>query len=301
MTTTTLTEKPAASAPALKKLNKNTVCIYHQDNVIVLATGKEKPSINSKTGDMIQTYIMRADIAPDEAAKIGLDETVCGSCALRPLLVKLYGKTGDVPCYVDKVRGPAGAWHSWNNGRVEYMTPAELSDIIAEKMTCPGLCLDTCKLDHSHLYKNAYPKSGHARKTCEKLNHCTTPLGIRDGAYGDPGVVPIELWQQLHNNGAKRTSYTHQWQTKPELKTMAMASIDSQTFPDVDKAIEDAKAMGFRWYRMLKAGETMRPDEMLCPEARKELNVQCANCGLCDGMKFENRKQLGIVIPAITK
>ena len=57
-------------------LNKNTVCIYHQDNVIVLATGKDQPSINSKTGDMIQTYIMRADIAPDEAAKLGLDETV---------------------------------------------------------------------------------------------------------------------------------------------------------------------------------------------------------------------------------
>ena len=118
MTTATLTEKPTASAQA-KKLNKNTVCIYHHDNVIVLATGLERPSINSKTGDMIQTYIMRADIAPDEAAKIGLDETVCGSCALRPLLVKLYGKTGDVPCYVDKVRGPAGAWHSWNNGRVD--------------------------------------------------------------------------------------------------------------------------------------------------------------------------------------
>jgi len=210
MTTLTLTEKQSASAQP-KKLNKNTVCIYHQDNVIVLATGLERPSINSKTGDMIQTYIMRADIAPDEAAKMGLDETVCGNCALRPLIVKLYGKTGDVPCYVDKVRGPAGAWHSWNSGRVEYVTASELSDIIADKKTCPGLCLDTCKLDHNHLYENAYPKNGHARKTCEKLNHCTTPLGIRDGAYGDPGVVPIEVWQQLHNNGAKRTSFTHQW------------------------------------------------------------------------------------------
>ena len=300
MTTATIPEKHSASAQP-KKLNKNTVCIYHHNNVIVLATGLERPSINSKTGDMIQTYIMRADIAPDEAAKMGLDETVCGNCALRPLLVKLYGKTGDVPCYVDKVRGPAGAWHSWNSGRVEYMTASELSDIIADKKTCPGLCLDTCKLDHNHLYKAAYPKNGHARKTCEKLNHCTTPLGIRDGAYGDPAAVPIELWQQLHANGAKRTSYTHQWQTKPELKTMAMASIDSQTFPDVDKAINEAKAMGFRWYRMLKAGETLRPDEIMCPEAPKDSTVQCAPCGLCDGMKFENRKQVGIAIPAITK
>ena len=290
-------------------LNKNTVCIYHADNVIVLATGLDRPSINSKTGDMIQTYIMRADIAPDEAAKLGLDETVCGSCELRPILVKLakkkamdsFGEILDsVPCYVDKVRGPAGAWHSWNNGRVEYMTPAEFSDIIAEKRTCPGMCLDNCKLDHSHLYENSYPKNGHARQTCEKLHHCTTPLGIRDGAYGDPAVVPIEIWQQLHSNGAKRTSYTHQWQTKPEFKTMAMASIDSQTFPDVNKAIDEAKAKGFRWYRILTNDDPIRPDEMLCLEARKELNVQCANCGLCDGMQFETRKQIGIAIPAIT-
>ena len=79
-----------------------------------------------------------------------------------------------------------------------------------------------------------------------------------------------------------------------------MASIDSQTFPDVDKAIDEAKAMGFRWYRMLKAGESLRPDEIMCPEAPEDSTVQCATCGLCDGMKFENRKQVGIAIPAIT-
>ena len=113
-------------------------------------------------------------------------------------------------------------------------------------------------------------------------------------------MTAIEIWQQLHSNGAKRTSYTHQWQTKPEFKTMAMASIDSQTFPDVNKAIDEAKAKGFRWYRILTDDDPIRPDEILCLEARKELNVQCANCGLCDGMQFETRKQTGIVIPAIT-
>ena len=96
-------------------MNKNTLCVYDGPSlidgsrVIVLLTGIDKPSINTKTGDMIQSYIIRADVAPDIAAKEGLDEAICGSCQLRPMLVKLSGKTGDVPCYVDKVRGPAGA------------------------------------------------------------------------------------------------------------------------------------------------------------------------------------------------
>jgi len=41
-------------------------------------------SSNRKTGDMLQTWIMRADMKPTEACKTGADSSVCGNCRHKP-------------------------------------------------------------------------------------------------------------------------------------------------------------------------------------------------------------------------
>lgn len=46
-------------------------------------TGAETPSRNSKTGPLIQSWIMRSDVNPLEAVHSNADESVCGSCSLR--------------------------------------------------------------------------------------------------------------------------------------------------------------------------------------------------------------------------
>ena len=43
--------------------------------IIVVATFASK---NSKTGDMVQVWIMRADIAPHLAKHSGADSSICG-------------------------------------------------------------------------------------------------------------------------------------------------------------------------------------------------------------------------------
>jgi hypothetical protein len=292
-------------------VNTNTLCVYDGPSLldgvrtIVLVSGYDTPSINTKTGDMLQTYILRADMAPSEAAAIGADETICGQCAMRPLMVKAARLRGskDIACYVDKVRGPDGVWHSWHNGNVEYVTPLEAAARYRNLHRCPGPCVNECKLAHTHLYAADYPKSGnHSRKRCANIDHATTPVGLRDGAYGDPATVDAAIWRALHIDGRKRTSYTHQWETSPELADMAMASIDSQTWPDVDAAIARAKALKFRWYRILRKGEKPRNDERMCPEATTDGAISCADCGVCDGSADRNghtRRLLGITIPAI--
>jgi len=292
-------------------MNTNTLCVYDGPSLldsirtIVLVSGYDTPSTNTKTGDMLQAYIVRGDMPPSEAAAIGADVSVCGQCALRPLLVKLSRSQGKdyIPCYVDKVRGPDNVWQSWNSGNVEYVTPSEAAARYRHLRRCPGPCGVDCKLAHTHLYTADYPKSGtHSRKRCTNIDHATTAVGLRDGAYGDPATIDTAIWRALHIDGRKRTSYTHQWETSPELADIAMASIDDQTWPDVDAAITKAKALGFRWYRILRKGEKPRKDERMCPEATTNGVISCADCGVCDGSADRNgkaRRLLGITIPAI--
>ena len=298
-------------------INKNTVCIYDGPSlgdgahIVVLLSGLATPSINTKTGDMIQTYIVLADMAPDVAAQTGEDVSICGACNFRPVAVKLAKSIGEnwIECYVDKIRGPAGAWKSWDAGRVETVTPAEASRRIAKLQRCNGACRSDCKLEHVHAAIDGefgfatYPKSGHARSACKNTGHASGKLGTRDGAYGDPATVPIDVWLALHVTGAKRTSYTHNWENSPELAPIAMASIDSQTWPDVDAALSTAWALGFRTYRVLGAGEQPRANEFLCPESPDDSNVQCATCGACNGKPStptgRPNNMLSVAIPAI--
>jgi len=48
--------------------------------IVVIATYSNR---NSKTGRVVQTYILRADINPLEASKTGEDYSICGDCVMR--------------------------------------------------------------------------------------------------------------------------------------------------------------------------------------------------------------------------
>jgi len=47
---------------------------------VVIATYSNR---NTKTGKVVQTYILRSDINPLEASKTGADFSICGSCPMR--------------------------------------------------------------------------------------------------------------------------------------------------------------------------------------------------------------------------
>jgi hypothetical protein len=263
-------------------MNDNSRLIYDgrnvadTDDIIVLLTGIDGKSINAKTKDMAQVYILNRHESPTIAITTGRDESVCGACFLRPIISKQLKEQGEsnIPCYVDKARGPAPAWKSWHAGNVASITPLEASALVATLKACD--CVKT-----------------HPRRLCKAPGKA---LGIRLGAYGDPASVPPWVWRDLLSQlGSKLTSYTHQWETSPELADYTMASIDPITWPDVDAALDEAHAMGFRTYRVLAMGEVPRADEMMCPEANGLTN--CNKCGLCSGNMRPNTPS--IVIPAI--
>ena len=60
--------------------------------IVVIATGFRRSTANPKTGDMIQTWILRSDVAPFSAIHSGGDESICGSCPLRGILEASNGQ-----------------------------------------------------------------------------------------------------------------------------------------------------------------------------------------------------------------
>ena len=53
--------------------------------IVVIATYSNR---NKKTGHVVQTYILRADLNPLEASKTGEDFSICGNCTMRGEVTK---------------------------------------------------------------------------------------------------------------------------------------------------------------------------------------------------------------------
>lgn len=72
--------------------------------IVVLTRG----SVNPKTGDVIQSWILREDVEPREALDDGRDVSICGHCVQRP---SLGGR-----CYVRLHQGPQNIWRAAQRG-----------------------------------------------------------------------------------------------------------------------------------------------------------------------------------------
>ena len=90
--------------------------------IVVIAVWSSK---NSKTGDMLQTYILRSDIDPRDANKWGEDESICGQCqhrgtpTLDPTKALAEGRT----CYVTMGQGPLIVFNEFIAGKYPVASP----------------------------------------------------------------------------------------------------------------------------------------------------------------------------------
>lgn len=161
--------------------------------IVVLATYDsrlDKASDNAKTGDMVQTWILRADINPVEALRLGLDQPICGTCPHRS---RAGGGTG--ACYVNvPYRGPAAIWKGWKRDGTR-----------TTKKGNPTTVGDSLPFDVEAFRGRL----------------------VRFGSYGDPAAAPYEVWEQLAAVAEGTTGYSHQWRTADQrFKRVTMASCD---------------------------------------------------------------------------
>ena len=135
--------------------------------IVVVAKVSSK---NVKTGNMVQTYIIRSDINPLEASKTGADYSICGNCPHRgtPTTDPKRKQAAGRGCYVNLGQGPLGVFKAFARGR--------------------------------------YPVAqGHTAIAAIGLGRM-----VRLGTYGDPAAVPSYIWESLLSLASGRTGYTHQ-------------------------------------------------------------------------------------------
>lgn len=115
------------------KFNSNSLILYEGvsllDNktpIICILTGLNDRSSNTKTGDMLQTWILLQDTAPHIAVKERKDSPICGNC-------KYSGGNG---CYVKTFQAPNNIWKSWKNNRYRFFEDKDFGKIKGRILRC---------------------------------------------------------------------------------------------------------------------------------------------------------------------
>jgi hypothetical protein len=101
-------------------------------------------SANTKTGDMVQTFILRADQSPLAAIDSGADSSICGDCVHR-------GADGAPrTCYVDVAKSVQSVYSTWARGAYPLMSPAQGARMIADRAVRLGAYGDPAAIPARH-------------------------------------------------------------------------------------------------------------------------------------------------------
>jgi hypothetical protein len=92
--------------------------------IVGVLTGLEGGSLNPKTGGMAQAWIIRPDLAPQEAKRRDRDDAICGDCRHRG-----HGGEGST-CYVPAWLGPTNVWKMFTRGGYPEATWPDLQAVV---------------------------------------------------------------------------------------------------------------------------------------------------------------------------
>ena len=131
------------------------------NDIVLIATGINNRSVNAKTGAMVQTWILRADMHPWEAIKTGQDSSICGTCPHR-------GENGRArSCYVNLFHGPTAVYKAFRDGKYPQGTIPSGMPVRIGSYGDPGAVPSDVILD---IARNAEFSTGytHLWRTCDQ-------------------------------------------------------------------------------------------------------------------------------------
>jgi hypothetical protein len=219
-------------------------------------------SNNTKTGNMLQTHIIRADINPLEASKTGADYSICGDCIHRGLPTDNPDKktAAGRACYVNLGQGPRQVFERFKRGGYPVIEHEEIIRLGAKRMVRLGTYGDPAAVP-SNIWE----------------------LLLKE-ARGHTGYT--------HQHSAKQApDYKRLMYSADTLQDAKKAhSKGYRTFRVV--SIRDWQDNGLN---------ALLSNEILCP-ASKENNkgVTCIECKLCTGSQSKG-KSIAIVAHGATK
>ena len=87
------------------------------DGAPIVAIAQVKTG-NRKTGDMVQTWILRSDVDPITASRTGADRAICGDCPHKGQPTnKATGWAKNRSCYVNLLFAPNGVYKAYKAGK----------------------------------------------------------------------------------------------------------------------------------------------------------------------------------------
>ncbi len=211
---------------------------------------------NIKTGNMIQTHIIRSDINPLEASKTGQDYSICGDCIHRgtasnnPDKKTAEGRT----CYVNIGQGPNQVFKAYKAGKYPTANPEQIQAIGYGRMVRLGTYGDPAAAPSTvwdNLLKDAAGYTGYTHQHNAKQ----APDYSRMMYSADTAAQA----QQAHSKGYR-------------------------TFRVIP--VQDYATQG-------KA--SILANEILCPASKEnDKGITCNNCKLCTGSTTKG-KSIAIV------
>ena len=103
--------------------------------IVVIVNKINGDSKNDKTGAIVQSFIIRSDVAPMVALQSGQDESICGDCEHRPVLAR---ETGKPICYVQVGKSVQSVFHAYKRGRYTRADAATIARALAGKIVRLG-------------------------------------------------------------------------------------------------------------------------------------------------------------------
>jgi hypothetical protein len=101
-------------------------------------------SANVKTGDLVQTFILRADQSPLAAIDSGADASICGDCVHRG------DDTRARTCYVDVGKSVQSVYAAWTRGAYPLLSPAQGARMLAGRAVRLGAYGDPAAIPARH-------------------------------------------------------------------------------------------------------------------------------------------------------
>jgi hypothetical protein len=145
--------------------------------IIAIATCLNRAR-NSKTGSMVQTWIIREDMTPQQAANNGADSAICGKCEHRGIIEN--GKNKNRTCYVNLWQAPRSVYATYHSGKYgdqwnsstfaglklrlgSYGDPAAVPLYVWER----ALALTAGHTGYTHAWRNAPELAAYCMASCD--------------------------------------------------------------------------------------------------------------------------------------